>query len=94
MADACIHVMRQAGTTGLINIGSGEEITIADLAESIARVVGYRGKLAFNTAMPDGTPRKLLDTSKLNALGWNPKIDLDDGLQNTYTWYIGQHGAA
>ena len=90
MADACIFMMQQNGVKGLYNIGSGEEITIADLARSIARVVGYDGDLVFDPSMPDGTPRKLLDTSRLTSLGWIPRIDLHDGLKSTYEWYTRQ----
>jgi GDP-L-fucose synthase len=90
MADACIFMMQQSGVKGLYNIGSGEEITIADLARSIARVVGYDGDLVFDPSMPDGTPRKLLDTSRLTSLGWTSRIDLHDGLKSTYEWYTRQ----
>jgi GDP-L-fucose synthase len=90
MADACIFMMQQSGVKGLYNIGSGEEITIVDLARSIARVVGYDGDLVFDPSMPDGTPRKLLDTSRLTSLGWTSRIDLHDGLKSTYEWYTRQ----
>jgi GDP-L-fucose synthase len=71
-----------------INCGAGREISIASLAQIIARVVGYRGKIAFDTSKPDGTLRKLLDSSRIAALGWQPEISLDDGIAGTYRWYL------
>jgi GDP-L-fucose synthase len=93
MADACVYIMQQSGETGVYNIGSGQEVSIAELAAMMADVVGYRGELIFNTDMPDGTPRKLLDTSKLARLGWSARIALDDGLRQTYQWYTGNLAA-
>ena len=71
-----------------INCGAGSDISIADLADLIARVVGYRGKIVFDTTKPDGTPRKLLDSSRIVALGWKPAISLEDGIASTYRWYL------
>jgi GDP-L-fucose synthase len=71
-----------------INCGAGTDISIADLADLIARVVGYRGKIVFDTTKPDGTPRKLMDSSRIAALGWKPAISLEDGITSTYRWYI------
>jgi GDP-L-fucose synthase len=71
-----------------INCGAGSEISIAELAELIGRVVGYRGRIAFDTARPDGTPRKLMDSSRIAALGWKPEISLADGIADTYRWYL------
>lgn len=71
-----------------INCGAGSDITIAGLAEMVARVVGYRGKIAFDPSKPDGTPRKLLDSSRIAALGWKPEIALEDGIAATYRWYL------
>jgi GDP-L-fucose synthase len=71
-----------------INCGAGSEISIADLAELIGRVVGYRGKIAFDKTRPDGTPRKLMDSSRIAALGWKPEISLPDGISDTYRWYL------
>jgi len=65
-----------------------EFLYVDDLAETIARVVGYQGELAFAPAKPDGTPRKLVDTSRINALGWHPRIGLEEGLRDTYRWYL------
>lgn len=90
MASACLFVMRQSGYTEVLNIGSGQEVTIRQLAELVCEVVGYEGELVFDPSKPDGTPRKLVDTAKLNKLGWKPQIGLKQGLQSTYDWFI-QH---
>ncbi len=71
-----------------INCGAGSEVSIRELAEIVARVVGYSGKLVFDTSKPDGTPRKLMDSSRLMALGWVPEISLEDGIRTTYRWYV------
>lgn len=90
LADACLFIIKKPGLKELINIGSGEEVTIKELAEIIARVVGFQGNLVFDSSKPDGTPRKLLDTTKLTHLGWQAKIQLEDGIRQTYDWYIHQ----
>src|SRR5262245_35381738 len=82
--------MRHHEGTMPINIGWGEDITIRELAEAIARLVGFRGTLEFDTTRPDGTPRKLLDVSRLTALGWRPRVSLEAGLDSTYEW-VRQH---
>ncbi len=94
MVDACIFLMNQYdakdGNDNLnthVNIGSGEEITIKNLALVMKEVVGFQGELVFNTEKPDGTPRKLLDVTKLHELGWNHKVTLEDGIRDTYNWY-------
>jgi GDP-L-fucose synthase len=71
----------------LLNVGVGEDLSIAELAELVARVVGYAGQIRFDPSRPDGTPRKLLDVSRLNALGWRARIGLEDGVRATYDWY-------
>ena len=71
-----------------INIGWGKDISIADLAKLIAGIVGFEGEIKWDTSKPDGTPRKLLDTSKINSLGWQPSISLVDGINSTYKWYL------
>jgi GDP-L-fucose synthase len=76
------------GNISHINIGSGEEVSIKELAILIKNVVGYKGNIIFNSNYPDGTPRKLLDVSRLNALGWESKIKLDVGLKSVYKWYV------
>ncbi len=71
-----------------INIGTGVDVTIRELAETIKLVVGFEGELKFDASKPDGTPRKLLDVSKINSLGWRAKISLTDGLRSTYEWFL------
>jgi GDP-L-fucose synthase len=84
MADACIHVMMNYDGNEIINIGCGEDLTIKEAAEMIAKVVGFKGRLEWDSSKPDGTPRKLLDISRIKALGWSPNISLFEGLQKTY----------
>ncbi len=97
MADACVFVMGlsreayQSHTQPMcshINVGTGEDIAIAELAELMGEVVGYRGEIRYDTSKPDGTPRKLLDVSRLAAMGWRARIDLKEGLQQTYQWFL------
>ncbi|WP_083561007.1 GDP-L-fucose synthase [Oceanococcus atlanticus] len=87
LAQACLFFMHEYADEMTVNIGWGEDISIADLADSVAQVVGYDGLLQFDASKPDGTPRKLLDTSRATALGWRPKITLGEGLAETYAWY-------
>ena len=87
-ADACLFLMRQYDEESWINVGSNEEVTIADLASMVAKAVAYGGSLTFNPSMPDGTPRKLLDSSRLRRLGWAPRIDLATGIDGTYRWLV------
>lgn len=84
LADACIFLMENYNDSKIINIGSGKEITIRELSETIKQVVGYRGEIGFDESKPDGTPRKLLDCTKLHGLGWKPKIPLEQGLALAY----------
>ena len=88
LADACVHVMRVYSDASLINIGSGEDIAIAEFARTVARTVGFEGEITFDTSKPDGTPRKLLDVSKLAALGWRASTGLDVGLRQAYASYL------
>jgi GDP-L-fucose synthase len=90
MADACIFLMEHYDDPAPINVGVGEDVTILEIAHLIARVVGFTGKLEFDASKPDGTPRKLLDVSRLKALGWSPKVALEDGLRQTYAWFVKQ----
>jgi len=85
-ADALVHVLRQYSGAMHINVGSGVEVSIRELAELIADLVGFQGRIDFDPSKPDGTPRKLLDSQRLRALGWSPKISLVDGLRQTYRW--------
>lgn len=92
LADACLFLMDHFDPTPeqyFVNVGVGEDLTIAELAETVARVVGYTGELRWNTEMPDGTPRKLLDVSRISALGWKAKTGLEVGLGRAYEWYGG-----
>ncbi|RIY32132.1 GDP-fucose synthetase [Psittacicella hinzii] len=101
MARACVHVMSldkqtYAGVTeptlSHLNVGTGEDLTIKSLTELVAKVVGYQGEIVWDTTKPDGTPRKLLDISKLKSLGWEPQIALEEGLKATYHWYLHTEG--
>ena len=102
MAEASLHILKidtdqyQQATEPMlshINVGTGTDVTIRELAEFIAQVVGFKGNLAFDTTKPDGTPRKLLDVSRLSNLGWKSSIDLNEGIRQTYNWYKTQAGA-
>ena len=86
LAEACAVLLRRYDDDAPINVGSGEETSIADLARAIARVVGYTGRIVFDSSKPDGTPRKLLDSGRIRALGWRPAIDLESGLRDAYFW--------
>jgi GDP-L-fucose synthase len=87
LADACLHLLESYDAPEPINVGVGADVTIRELAELVARVVGYTGAISNDLSKPDGTPRKLLDVSRLLALGWKPSIDLEDGVAATYAWY-------
>jgi GDP-L-fucose synthase len=88
LASACLMLLNEYDGSVAINVGSGEEVTILQLAKSISKVVGYEGKITFNIAKPNGTPRKLISSEKLSNLGWNSRIDLQSGLTSTYDWFI------
>ncbi|WP_271673102.1 GDP-L-fucose synthase family protein [Bradyrhizobium sp. CCBAU 51627] len=87
LADACIHLMKTYSSSELVNIGSGEDISIADFALMVAAAVGFRGEISFDTSRPDGTPRKLLDVRRLSGLGWRATTSLKDGIQLAYWAY-------
>ncbi len=87
LADAAILAMRQFAAGEIVNVGTGGDVEIRELAEIIKDIVGYRGDVFFDASMPDGSPRMLLDVSKLRNLGWRAKIELRDGIENTYRWY-------
>jgi len=87
LAEACFVCMRDYNTSDIINVGTGEDVTIKELATIIANVVGYTGEFKWDTSKPNGTPRKLLNVDKIKALGWEPKIELKDGIERTYRWY-------
>lgn len=88
LADACVFLMNNYEENEIINVGVGEDISIKELAEKIKNIVGYQGEIKFDTTKPDGTPRKLVDVSKINALGWKASISLDEGLQKAYQWFL------
>jgi len=88
LANACLYLMNNYEESGIINIGTGKDLTIRNLAEIIAGIVGFRGELKFDTSKPDGTPVKLLDVSKLNTIGWKARIDLLEGIKQAYEWYL------
>lgn len=89
LADAAVFLMLHYDQSEIINVGVGEDLSIREIAEMICRVVGYPGRLAFDTSKPDGTPRKVLDVSRLRALGWKPRIGLEEGIRTTYEWFLG-----
>jgi len=84
LATACLHLMEHYSEKGLVNIGTGEDVTIKELAELIQWIVGYTGSIRWNTDKPDGTPRKLMDVSKINSFGWKASIDLPTGIKMVY----------
>jgi GDP-L-fucose synthase len=88
LADAAVYLMGNYSGEGIVNVGVGEDVSIRELAELVAMVVGYKGDLVFDSSKPDGTPRKLLDVSRLSALGWEASIDLKVGLESTYEWFL------
>ena len=91
LADAVLFLMDKYNSSDIINIGVGDDIPIIDLAKLVAKVVGYKGEILTDPSKPDGTPRKLVDVTKLFALGWKPKISLEDGLVSTYSWFKQNH---
>jgi GDP-L-fucose synthase len=93
LADALVFLMRHYSDSAPINIGCGSDLSIAELAELIARVVGFTGRIKFDPSKPDGTPRKLLDVSRMRDLGWTARIPLETGLNETWHWYHSQGGA-
>lgn len=88
LADACVFLMNHYEESEIINIGVGEDIRVKELAELIKEIVGFKGAIRYDQSKPDGTHRKLLDVSKLQALGWRPKVSLREGIERTYRWYV------
>ena len=88
LADALIYLMKTYDDVDFVNVGTGQEISIKELALTIQAVVGFEGELVFDTSKPNGTPRKLLDVSRLNSLGWQAQTDLKTGIEKTYAWYL------
>ena len=87
LADACFHLMQSYDDEPLINVGCGADVSISELATLVGRIVGFQGSVVFDRSKPDGTPRKLLDVTRLSSLGWEPRIRLEDGIRDTYDWY-------
>jgi GDP-L-fucose synthase len=88
LADACVFLLRRYSDAAPINVGWGEDLTVAELAGLVREVVGFQGELALDATKPDGTPRKLLDVTRLRALGWRPRVGLREGLERTYRWFL------
>ena len=94
MADACIYLLEHYDGEQHVNIGTGKEITIRELAELVKKTVGYEGEIVWNRDMPDGTPRKLTDVSKLHGAGWHHKVELEEGVRLAYDWFWEHTGTA
>jgi GDP-L-fucose synthase len=94
MADACVHLMKNYSALEMVNIGVGEDITIADFARLVAAAVGYKGAISYDSARPDGTPQKLLDVSRLTQLGWRARTSLEDGIRLAYRSYLSEQKQA
>ena len=92
LADACVFIMKHYSDVGLLNIGTGKDQSIAEFASIVAEVVGFKGEITFDPSRPDGTPRKLVDVSRLNQLGWRPSLKLREGLQRTYRSFLMETG--
>jgi GDP-L-fucose synthase len=90
LASAWSLLLENYDGNALTNIGWGRDISITELANLIGQITGYEGSIEWDSTMPDGTPRKLLDTTKINSLGWEPSISLRDGIESTYRWYLAQ----
>lgn len=94
LADACLLLMRTPDPPEITNIGTGEDVTIRELAETIARITGFEGSIEFDASQPDGTPRKLLDVHRIHSLGWTHQIPLEEGLRLTWAWFVESEGGA
>lgn len=94
LADAAVYLMNNFEDAELVNVGVGEDVSIRELAELIARVVGYEGVVEWDSTKPDGTPRKLMDVSRMTSFGWKAKIGLEEGIRSVYQWYLAQSSVA
>jgi GDP-L-fucose synthase len=92
LAEACIYMMQTYSDSEIVNVGSGTDVTIRELAEMVREVVGFEGEITLDTTKPDGTPRKLMDVSKLEKAGWKSKIGLREGIETTYQWFLENQG--
>ncbi len=88
IADACTFLLEQENVTGHVNVGTGSSVSIRELAETIQKIVGHQGEINWDTSMPDGFPEKTMDVAKLFAMGWRPKITLEQGIQSAYAWFL------
>ncbi len=88
MAAACLHLLEHYDGDEHVNVGTGTDVSISELAATVAKVVGYDGPVEWDSSKPDGTPRKLLDVTKLTGLGWSASIPLDEGIATTYRWFL------
>jgi GDP-L-fucose synthase len=88
LADACVFLMNTYEGNEIVNIGVGEDIKIGELAAKVKATVGYEGEIKFDTTKPDGTPRKLVDVTRINSLGWKAAVSLDEGLEKAYQWFL------
>lgn len=88
LAEACLYLMENYNSTEIINVGTGEDVSIKELSEIVKTVVDFSGEILYDSTKPDGTPRKLLDVSKINSLGWKHKTNLETGIKNTYEWFL------
>jgi GDP-L-fucose synthase len=91
LAEALVFLMNEYSGEEHVNVGTGTDVSIKELAQLICKVVGYSGKIVFDTSKPDGTPKKLLDVSKINSLGWKAKVSLEEGIRKTYEWYLKEY---
>lgn len=87
LADACVHLMREYSSDQIVNVGWGKDTTIDELARLVQEIVGFSGQIVYDESRPDGTPQKVLDVSRIRALGWQPRISLEQGIRETYRWY-------
>ena len=92
LAKAVLFALKNKLPDHLYNVGTGKDLTIKDLARLVQEVVGHQGEVIWDASKPDGTPRKLLDCSKMNAIGWSHEIELENGIRSTYEWYLKQRG--
>jgi GDP-L-fucose synthase len=90
LAEACVHLMATYSSPEILNVGTGEDLPIRELAAKLQRLTGHRGPVTWDSSKPDGTPRKVLDVSRVHALGWRHRTSLDDGLRSTYDWFTRQ----
>ena len=91
LADACLFLARSYDSSEMINVGAGSDVTVLELAQLIGDVVGYEGEIELDPSKPDGMPRKLLDVSKMDSLGWRPKTPLREGIRRTYQWFVSSY---